>query len=152
MSIRRLASGDDRELEKLSSCFDQPLRWEAAGRFLKSENHHILVAYEGEIAIGFVTGVETTHPDKGTEMFLYELGVDEKFRRKGYGAKLVRALAELARQRRCYGMWVGTEEDNLAALKTYGTAGAQRGGTIELLYWKFANSDDSIGRCYGPPP
>jgi hypothetical protein len=38
------------------------------------------VAYDGERPVGMVTGVETTHPDKGTEMFLYELAVDETAR------------------------------------------------------------------------
>ena len=39
--------------------------------------------------MGFVSGVEVTHPDKGTEMFLYELAVDEPFRRRGIGRALV---------------------------------------------------------------
>jgi ribosomal protein S18 acetylase RimI-like enzyme len=71
-------------------------------------------------------------------MFLYELGVAEKFRRKGIGAKLVNALADIARARQCYGMWVLTAEDNVAALTTYGAAGAQRESTAVLLAWKFS--------------
>ena len=47
-----------------------------------------------------VTGVETTHPDKGTEMFLYELAVDEAARDRGVGRALVAALADLARDAR----------------------------------------------------
>ena len=70
-------------------------------------------------AVGFVSGVETTHPDKGTEMFLYELGVDESARRQGVGRALVEALAAFAEERGCYGMWVLTEDDNVAARKTY---------------------------------
>jgi ribosomal protein S18 acetylase RimI-like enzyme len=77
------------------------------------------VAYDGETVAGFVSGVEMTHPDKGTEMFLYELGVEAPFRRRGYDTALVRALAELARARQCYGMWVLTDEDNAAVLATY---------------------------------
>ncbi|HZE00492.1 MAG TPA: GNAT family N-acetyltransferase, partial [Pseudonocardiaceae bacterium] len=53
-------------------------------------------------------------PDKGTEMFLYELGVDDRFRRRGIGKALVAALAELARESGCYGMWVLTDSDNWA--------------------------------------
>jgi len=54
--------------------------------------------------IGFVSGVELTHPDKGSEMFLYELGVDAAARRRGVGRALVEALRALARRRGCYGM------------------------------------------------
>ena len=73
-----------------------------------------------------ISGVETTHPDKGTEMFLYELGVDEDARRQGVATALVNALAALARERGCYGMWVGVDTDNAAARATYRRAGAAR--------------------------
>lgn len=39
-----------------------------------------------------MSGVETTQPDKGTEMFLCELGVDESARGRGLGRTLVAAL------------------------------------------------------------
>ena len=45
-------------------------------------------------ARGMVTGVELTHPDKGTEMFLYELGASTRpHRNRGVGRALVGALA-----------------------------------------------------------
>lgn len=140
MQVKRLRSGDERELEKAGPCFDRPIQADAATRFLESENHYMLVAYEHQAVAGFITGIETTHPDKGTEMFLYELGVAEEFRRKGIGTKLVNALAEIARARGCYGMWVLTAEDNVAALTTYGAAGAQRESTAVMLSWKFSTA------------
>jgi ribosomal protein S18 acetylase RimI-like enzyme len=84
-----------------------------------------------------VTGVEMTHPDKGTEMFLYELGVDESFRGRGVGKALVAALADLARDRGCYGMWVITDEDNAAALATYSRAGGTPERDQVVLVWTF---------------
>ena len=70
--------------------FDGPARRDAVARFLAEPNHHVFLAYvEGQPA-GFVSGVELTHPDKGTEMFLYELAVDERFRGRGTGAALRR--------------------------------------------------------------
>ena len=48
----------------------------------------------GDRPVGMISGVETTHPDKGTEMFLYELGVDEDARRRGVATALVNALAD----------------------------------------------------------
>ena len=64
-----------------------------------------------------------THPDKGTEMFLYELGVDDAARGQGAGKALVAALRDLAEERGCYGMWVLTDADNEAAVRTYQAAG-----------------------------
>ncbi len=77
--------------------FDDPPEPAATARFLATPTHHLLFAYsgrepDGDAPIGFVSGVEETHPDKGTEMFLYELAVDESARNRGIGRALVRAL------------------------------------------------------------
>lgn len=96
---------------------------EATEHFLTDEGHHLLLAYVDDVPARMVTGVEMTHPDKGTEMFLYELGVDEAHRGRGEGRALVAALARLARERGCYGLWTATGEDDKAAQSTYGSAG-----------------------------
>lgn len=137
MNIVRLGEGDERALYEAASSFDGPIVPAAAMRFLCSETHHLLIGYEGSTAAGFISGVEMTHPDKGTEMFLYELGVNEEHRRKGYGSALVKALADLARERGCYGMWVLTDNDNSAALRTYAAAGGQRESDNVMLSWTF---------------
>jgi len=121
--------------------YDDPVRPAAVERFLADPTHHLLVAVEGAETVGFVSGVETTHPDKGTEMFLYELAVDEGYRRRGAGASLVRALADLARARGCYGMWVLTDADNEAALATYGAAGAATPEPCVMPTWTFRATD-----------
>jgi len=119
MDIRVLRPGDDGLVAAASHLFDGPARADATARFLAEDGHHLLVAYQDEQPVGFVTGVEVTHPDKGTEMFLYELAVDEPFRRQGIGRALVEGLAARARAAGCYGMWVLTDEDNEAARATY---------------------------------
>ena len=126
VDIRRLGR-DDEQAVLAAGLFDDPPDPDATRRFLGETNHHLLIAYDAAgTPVGFVSGVETTHPDKGTEMFLYELGVDEAARRRGVGRALVDALAQLARERGCYGMWTGTESVNEAALATYRSAGAPR--------------------------
>jgi GNAT superfamily N-acetyltransferase len=107
--IRRIAQDDMAAVLAATHLFDGPVRVAAAERFLAAEGHHLLIGYIGDEPAGFTTGVEMTHPDKGTEMFLYELGVDERFRGQRLGTALVSALRELARERGCYGMWVLTD-------------------------------------------
>jgi ribosomal protein S18 acetylase RimI-like enzyme len=104
---------------------------------LQDDRHHLLVAREGDDLVGFVSGVEMTHPDKGTEMFLYELAVDDDWQRQGIGVALVNALADLARDRDCYGMWVLTDDDNDAALATYTSAGGSRSNQV-MLDWEWS--------------
>ena len=115
--------------------FDGPVVPGAARRFLDEPTSHLCIAYEDGVPAGFVSGVETTHPDKGTELFLYELGVDERFRRRGIGTALVRALADRAREGGCYGMWVLTDRVNEAALATYRRAGAVEESDQVMLGW-----------------
>jgi aminoglycoside 3-N-acetyltransferase I len=116
--------------------FDAPPLAAATEKFLAAAGHHLLFAYDDSgRAVGMISGVEMTHPDKGTEMFIYELGVAPAARLQGVGSSLVKALAEVARENGCYGMWVGTEVDNEAALATYRRAGAGEETKFVLLNW-----------------
>ena len=116
--------------------FDGPPLAAATERFLKEPGHHLLMAYdESDVAVGMISGVEMTHPDKGTEMFIYELAVAPPARRRGVATRLVAELAAIARRNGCYGMWVGTEVDNAAAVATYRRAGATEETTFTLLNW-----------------
>jgi ribosomal protein S18 acetylase RimI-like enzyme len=140
MDIRALGPGDDTAVLAAEHLFDRSVAAEAAARFLGEPTHHLLVAYDGdEHPVGFISGVETTHPDKGTEMFLYELAVDESARRQGIGRALVEALAELARERGCYGMFVLTDDDNVAARATYRRAGGREVSRSLMVEWEFRN-------------
>jgi len=124
-------------VEAAGPLLDRPPAADATRRFLADPGHHLLVAYEADVPAGFVTGVEMTHPDKGTEMFLYELAVDESSRGRGVGRALVEALAARARELGCYGMWVLTDADNDAALATYRAGGATEQSDHVMLTWHF---------------
>jgi len=137
VEICRLGPGDEDAVLAARVLFDEAPRPDATRRFLSEPTHHLLLASDDAGApLGFVTGVETTHPDKGTEMFLYELSVDEGARRRGVGRSLVEALAVLARERGCYAMWVGTEPDNEAARRTYARAGGRETPAHLIVEWE----------------
>ena len=137
--IRRIT--DPADVRAAASLFDDAPRGDATERFLSESGHHLLIAYVGGDPVGMITGVEMTHPDKGTEMFLYELGVDVTYQGQGIGRALVGALVTLARERSCYGMWVLTDDDNVAAVATYRAAGGDVGDTSRLLSWEFSDED-----------
>jgi ribosomal protein S18 acetylase RimI-like enzyme len=136
--IRRLGHDDVEVVLAAADLFDDPPTREWTERFFSLPTHHLLFAFDDAgNAVGFVSGAELTHPDKGTEMFLNELGVAEHARRQGIGRALTEALADVARGRGCHGMWVGTENDNAAARRTYGSAGAGDPDPHVIFEWEF---------------
>jgi ribosomal protein S18 acetylase RimI-like enzyme len=143
MEIRRLGPQDEQLVANAAVLFDGPAVRPATKRFLRDDHHHLLVAYEDGRAVGFVTGVEITHPDKGTEMFVYELSVDEAYQRRGIARALLHELEQLARDLECYGMWVVTSEDNAAALATYQASGATIERAQAVLAWTFESGPAS---------
>ncbi|MEU3917769.1 GNAT family N-acetyltransferase [Streptomyces sp. NPDC029004] len=136
MDIRRATTVA--ELVAAEHLYDEPARAEWAERFLAAPGHLMLIAYVEGAPAGMVSGIEMLHPDKGTEMCLYELSVDEPYRRRGIGRALVEALREVARERGCYDLWVGVDTDNDAALATYRSAGAKDDGVFAMLTWEFS--------------
>jgi ribosomal protein S18 acetylase RimI-like enzyme len=136
--LRRLHPGDEQAVHAAGFLFDDPPDSDATRRFLAEATHHLLMAYDpAGRPLGFVSGVEVTHPDKGTEMFLYELAVDEPVRRRGIGRALVRGLEALARERGSRGMFVFADHDNEPARATYSSAGGRTASQPLMVEWRF---------------
>ena len=104
IELRWMTSGDAPTIQAASYLFDDDVQRDWAEKFLRQGNHHLCIAFVDEEPAGFVSGIEITHPDKGTEMLLYELGVDEDYRRHGIGRSLAVALRDFAQSRGCTGM------------------------------------------------
>lgn len=136
MELRWMTPADADAVVAANHLFDHELHSEWVGHFLAQPDHHLCIAYASGEPAGFVSGVELTHPDKGTEMFLYELAVNDRFRRRGIGKALVAALADLAHDRGCYGMWVLTDSDNSPAVTTYNSLGASDQSEPLMLTWR----------------
>jgi ribosomal protein S18 acetylase RimI-like enzyme len=135
MDIRRATTVA--ELTAAEHLYDGLARAEWAERFLAAPGHLMMIAYVDGAPAGMVSGIEMLHPDKGSEMCLYELSVDEVYRRHGIGRALVEALLKVARERGCYDMWIGLDTDNDPALATYRSAGAKDDGVFAMLTWDF---------------
>lgn len=137
IEVRRATSAED--VRATGPVFDHPLDDAAIRAFLEAPGHVMFIAWSGGEAIGFVRGTELFHPTavNSHAMLLYELGVAEAHRRRGAGRMLVEAIADAARASGCQEMWVLTDDDNEAALRTYRAAGASPPAKQVLLDWSF---------------
>ena len=146
MHIRRLGLDDVDEVLRAAHLFDAPPRRTWAEAFFARDGHHLHVAYDDGAAAGFVSGVEVLHPDKGVEMLLYELGVDEPFRRRGIARALIAGLLEVAEVRGCTGMWVPVDHDNEVARATYVACGADEPEDVVIFSWELGRpGDEDVG-------
>lgn len=135
MELRRLGQSDLETVVDAGHLFDHSPNRVWTQDFLNRAGHHLLLADVEGTPAGFVTGIEIAHPDKGVEMLLYELGVDEAFRRRGIGRALVEALKALARDVGCSGMWVPVEQGNDVATALYRATGADDPKPGTTLWW-----------------
>ncbi len=122
-----------------AALFDHPIDSTATANFLADDRHHLLIGYVGDQPAGFVTAVELLHPDKPKpEMFLYELGVDEEYRRQGVATALMQRLVDLCHERGCGEMFVLTDDDNAAGNATYAKAGGkpEKAGVMFTWDWR----------------
>ena len=128
LEIRLLGAGDERVLERVGEdVFDDPIDAGGAHEFLSDPRHHIAVAIDDGVVVGFASGVHYVHPDKPVpELWVNELGVASTHRQRGIGKAVLNCLLDAGRALGCEQAWVLTERDNVAAMRTYASiAGAQ---------------------------
>jgi ribosomal protein S18 acetylase RimI-like enzyme len=122
--IRILGPGDTAVLERVApNVFDNPIDPTLTREFLADPHHHLAVALDRDLVVGFASGVHYVHPDKPAELWVNELGVAESHRGQGIGKAVLAALLVAGRQVGCAQAWVLTDEDNGAALAVYRGAG-----------------------------
>jgi ribosomal protein S18 acetylase RimI-like enzyme len=126
ITIRQLTGADlDLLIAVPEGLFDLPVDPVQAKAFLDDPLHEIVLAYDGDLAVGMVTGTVLYHPDKPPSMFVNEVGTRDGWLRRGIATTLTNRLIDIARARGCEGIWLGTEPDNTEALGLYRKLGGQ---------------------------
>lgn len=121
VEIRCLKPGEAGILDRVGpEVFDDPIVAAAARAFMDDPRHHIAVALDGGVVVGFVSAVHYVHPDKpNPELWINEVGVGESHRRQGLAKALMQAVFEAGRAAGCREAWVLTEADNGPAVALY---------------------------------
>jgi GNAT superfamily N-acetyltransferase len=136
--IRRLVPGDEALLRQLCERYKDRVPSEDDGRrLLEDTSVHVFAAVDDGEVVGFSYCHVLRRVDGATSVFLYELEVAEGHRRRGLGRALVDAARQVAEDVGAVRMWVQTDDDNVAAQRTYESAGASRAGADRHFVWRF---------------
>ena len=128
IDIKVLGKGDEQVLMNVAAeVFDNPVDPALTGEFLADPRHHIAVAIDNGLVVGFASGVHYVHPDKPAELWINEVAVAPSHHRRGLGRQVVDALLEVGRTHGCCSAWVLTDRTNTAALALYRSAGGVEG-------------------------
>jgi aminoglycoside 3-N-acetyltransferase I len=133
ISVRRLRVGDEHVVERLA---DRTPRT----ALLADDRTIFLVAFAGAEPVGFVLAYEMPRRHGGASMLIvYEVDVDEQYRRRGIASALLLELERLAKEQGIAESFVLTEPDNDAANALYASLGGVRSEVIE---WDWQYEED----------
>ncbi|MGN6799622.1 MAG: GNAT family N-acetyltransferase [Gaiellaceae bacterium] len=122
-TIRRLGPGDEDVIRALAE--DEPQT-----ALLADERTIFVAAFDGEDPVGFAFGyLLPRRHGAPTIFFVYELDVDERYRRQGIGRRLMQEL--LFGQEQAF---VLTDAGNDAAMALYASLGGTR---VDSVMWDF---------------
>ena len=111
--------------------FDHPIQPEYAQEFLSDPRHHLAVAIDAGIVVGFASAVHYLHPDAAPQLWINEVGVADSHLRQGLGRALLRRLFDVGRSHHCTEAWVLTHRGNEAANALYRSLGGLDGADDE---------------------
>jgi ribosomal protein S18 acetylase RimI-like enzyme len=88
---------------------------------LKSEDNFLYTLVDGDQTVGMIWVKVKTHPSRSG--FIYDVFIEERFRGKGYGKRLMLLLEEKAREMELKSLALHVFGSNYVARKLYETIG-----------------------------
>jgi aminoglycoside 6'-N-acetyltransferase I len=136
IEIKILRRGDAAVLDNVApDVFDHAIDPLAAEAFVADARHHIAVAIDAGVVVGFASGTHYFHPDKPVpELFVNEVGVSPDYQRRGVGKATLGALLELGRALGCEQAWVLTDRTNVAAMRLYAGSGGSEATSDPTMF------------------
>ena len=118
--------------------FDNPVDEKLAKEFLADPRHHLIVAIDDGVMIGFASAVHYIHPDKPPELWINEVGVASSHQKQGAGKALMKEALRLGLDLGCKTAWVLTEKEDEAANGLYKSVG---GVGSDAVMYEFKTKD-----------
>lgn len=143
VEIRIVGRGEEGALALVApGVFDNPIdpRWSA--EFLADPRHHLAVATEEGVVVGFASAVHYVHPDKPPELWVNEVGVAPSHQGRGLAKRLLSKLFDLGRDLGCRQAWVLTDRLNAPALRLYASCGGTEAPGEQVMFEFRLGRDD----------
>lgn len=102
--------------------------------FLEDRRHHILVAIENDVVVGFASAIDFIHPDKAAQLWINEISVAASHRRNGIGRALLEGMIKYGTAIGCSEAWLATELENEPAIALYRSLGGTREPENPVLF------------------
>jgi len=103
--------------------------------FLADSRHYVFVAEVDRNVVGFLLAYELPRMDGETAMlFLYEIQVEQRYRRRGIGSDLIAMALETVRRNGWQEAFVFTNHSNPAAVAFYKSTGGRIESGDDLLF------------------
>ncbi|MBA4011546.1 MAG: GNAT family N-acetyltransferase [Phenylobacterium sp.] len=132
--VRLLGAADLAVLGNVAAeVFDEAVDPAFWSEFLADQRHHLVVAIDDGVVVGFASAVHYVHPDKAPQLWINEVGVAPSHQRRGLARRLLDRLLALARELDCSEAWVLTDEENLAARAAYRSAGGEETSGVVMV-------------------
>jgi aminoglycoside 6'-N-acetyltransferase I len=124
VEVRILNAGEEAILAiPAPGVFDNDVDPKLAREFLADPHHHIAVALDNGVVVGFASAVDYIHPDKPRELWINEVGTAPTHQGQGIAKRVMAALLAHGKALGCTVAWVLTDKDNTAARALYKSAG-----------------------------
>ena len=148
LEIMILRPGSEAILDRIApDVFDNALRSDLVAEFLRDERHHLVVAVDQDLVVGFVSGVHYVHPDKPAEMWINEVGVAPSHQGQGVGKAMMQALLRHAERLGCREAWVLTDRSNHAAMRLYASTGGHEAPQESVMFTFFLDGNNPQPRA-----
>ncbi len=104
---------------------------------LAQDENYLIVAADNGVPLGFLIAYQMPMLARDASMvYLYEIGVAAEYLRQGIATQMINLLKTLCQANAVVEMWVGTDNDNIAAKRLYSSTGGvlESDGNAEFIY------------------
>lgn len=117
--------------------FDEDIKPALLAAYLADPKNFMFVAIVDGLVVGQARGIHHLQPDRKTEFYVDNLGVDPAYQRNGIATALMKALLVAGTGEDVEDVWLATERENEQAIGFY-----RNMGLLETKVVMFANFVD----------